>query len=198
MDMLGPIPYCQINTLFDAALPRGARNYWKSRFLNALTDDAIRAMVDTYASVTSPMSQLLLEHFHGAAARVAPDATAFPHRQVGYNLVMVSQWTTPAEDQRHVAWTRERYAALQPFARRALLELPRSRRHNRCRGSRVRSELPAAAADQGEVRPRQLLPAEPEHQAGGSRIRAARRCGQRGCARSCAVLVAALPLSTRR
>ena len=119
MDLLGPIPYCQINTLFDAALPRGARNYWKSTFLGALTDDAIRAIVDAYASVTSPMSQLLLEHFHGALTRVAPDATAFPHRQAGYNLVMVSQWMTAAEDQRHVAWTRERYAALQPFARAA-------------------------------------------------------------------------------
>jgi FAD/FMN-containing dehydrogenase len=119
MDLLGPISYCQINTLFDAALPRGARNYWKSTFLNALTDEAIHAIVDSYASVTSPMSQLLLEHFHGALTRVAPDATAFPHRQAGYNLVMITQWTTPAEDQRHVAWTRERYAALQPFARGA-------------------------------------------------------------------------------
>jgi FAD/FMN-containing dehydrogenase len=119
MDMLGPISYCQVNTLFDAALPRGARNYWKSSFVSGLTDDAIRALVDTYTSVTSPMSQLLLEHFHGALTRVAPDATAFPHRQAGYNLVMISQWTAPAEDQRHVAWTRERYAALQPYARGA-------------------------------------------------------------------------------
>jgi len=119
MDMLGPISYCQINTLFDAALPRGARNYWKSSFVSGLTDDAISAIVDMYASVTSPMSQVFLEHFHGAVTRVAPDATAFPHRQSGYNLVMVSQWTAQAEDQRHVAWARERYSMLQPFTRGA-------------------------------------------------------------------------------
>jgi FAD/FMN-containing dehydrogenase len=119
LDGIAPIPYCAVNTLFDAALPRGARNYWKSSFLRELGDDAIRAIVDTYASVTSPMSAMLLEHVHGVASRVAPDATAFPHRRTGYNLLLLSQWAEAADDQRHVAWTRERYAALQPFTRDA-------------------------------------------------------------------------------
>jgi FAD/FMN-containing dehydrogenase len=115
-DMIGPIPYCQINTLFDAALPPGLRNYWKSSFFAELTDDAIRAAVDAYASVSSPMSQLILEHIHGATSRVPVEATAFPHRRDGYNFVFVSQWNDPAEDNRHMAWTRQVYASLQPFA----------------------------------------------------------------------------------
>ena len=119
MDAIGPIPYSQVNTLFDGALPRGARNYWKSSFLTDLTDDAIRAMVDAYECVTSPMSAVLLEHFHGAAVRVAPEATAFPHRVGGYNMLILSQWSNASEDQRHVAWARERYSAMQPFTRTA-------------------------------------------------------------------------------
>ena len=63
VDAIGPIPYCQLNTLFDASLPPGVRNYWKSSFFAELSDDAILAAVDAYASVTSPMSQLILEHF---------------------------------------------------------------------------------------------------------------------------------------
>ena len=115
MDTTGPMPYCVVNTLFDASLPRGARNYWKSSFLSGLSDDAIRAIVDTYASCRSPMSQVVLEHFHGAASRIAPDATAFPHRLVGYNYLVLGQWSDPADDQRVMSWTRERYAAIQPF-----------------------------------------------------------------------------------
>jgi FAD/FMN-containing dehydrogenase len=115
MDLIGPIPYTQMNTLFDPSLPRGARNYWKSSFLAELNDDAIRHIVETYDGVTSPMSQMVLEHFHGAASSVAADATAFPHRLVGYNLLLISQWTDAGDDQRHVAWTRDRYAALQGF-----------------------------------------------------------------------------------
>jgi FAD/FMN-containing dehydrogenase len=119
MDAVGPIPYCQVNMLFDPALPRGARNYWKSSFPTDLTHDAIRTVVDAYAAVTSPMSALLFEHIHGAAVRVPSDATAFPHRINGFNMLILSQWTNASEDQRHVSWARERYAAVQPFTRDA-------------------------------------------------------------------------------
>lgn len=115
VDAIGPIPYCQLNTLFDASLPPGVRNYWKSSFFAELSDDAIRAAVDAYASVSSPMSQLILEHIHGATSRVPVDATAFPHRRDGYNFVFVSQWTDAAEDSRHMTWTRNVYSSLQPF-----------------------------------------------------------------------------------
>src|SRR5262245_44489890 len=33
MDALGPIPYCALNGMLDAAYPKGALNYWKSSFL---------------------------------------------------------------------------------------------------------------------------------------------------------------------
>jgi hypothetical protein len=37
------------------------------------------------------MSGIVLEHFHGAACRVAPTATAFPHRRPGFNLVYAAE-----------------------------------------------------------------------------------------------------------
>ena len=116
VDAMGPIPYNQLNSMIDPALPRGARNYWKSTFLSEVSDDAIDTMVETYDSVPSPMSQVLLEHFHGAATRVPHDATAFPHRFDGYNFLILSQWTDAADDQRQMVWSRERYAAMQRFA----------------------------------------------------------------------------------
>ncbi len=70
MDAMGPISYSAQNALFDASLPRGALNYWKSQFLTDLSDEAIRVLVDRFESCDSPMSQLLIEHFHGAASRV--------------------------------------------------------------------------------------------------------------------------------
>ncbi len=33
MDAVGPMPYCQLNAMLDAAYPKGALNYWKSSFL---------------------------------------------------------------------------------------------------------------------------------------------------------------------
>ena len=114
MDVIGPMPYATVNTLFDAGFPKGALNYWKSSFLTSLTDGAIDTMIDRFAAVPSPMSALLLEHFHGAAVRVNPTETAFPHRTVGYNFLAVGEWTDPAATRDNVAWTRGVYTAMTP------------------------------------------------------------------------------------
>ena len=115
MDTLGPTPYCQMNSMMDVTCPKGAFNYWKSSFLTNLSDDAIDTMTDCYARCPSPMSQLLLEHLHGAAVRVGASDTAFPHRTAGYNLLVLGQWIDPAEGERCVVWALETFAAMQPF-----------------------------------------------------------------------------------
>jgi len=115
VDALGPMPYSAVNQMLDAAYPKGALNYWKSSFLAMLTDEAIDTMVECYSRVPSPMTGLLLEHFHGAATRVGVGDTAFPHRHVGYNLVITTEWLDPADSEKNIRWTRETYAAMEPF-----------------------------------------------------------------------------------
>ena len=61
------------------------------------------------------MGALLLEHFDGAATRVKVEDTAFPHRAVGNNLLVLSEWTDPSATAQCIAWARETYAAMQPF-----------------------------------------------------------------------------------
>jgi FAD/FMN-containing dehydrogenase len=114
MDVIGPMPYPAVNMMFDAGFPRGALNYWKSNFLSALPDAAIDTLIEQFAACPSPMGGLLLEHFHGAATRVSPTATAFPHRQPGYNMLAVGEWTEPAKTDDNVAWVRKTYAAMAP------------------------------------------------------------------------------------
>jgi FAD/FMN-containing dehydrogenase len=116
MDAMGPMPYCQINGMLDAAYPKGALNYWKSSFLSTLNDDAIDTLVDCFTRCPTPMGQLLLEHFHGAVTRVNVGDTAFPHRAEGYNLVVLAEWLDPKDTDRCIAWARETYAAMDRFA----------------------------------------------------------------------------------
>ena len=115
MDVLGPIPYTVQNGLLDDAFPRGARNYWKAQFLSELSDDAIRALIDAYQSCRSPMSQMILEHFHGAACRVPVDATACTLRTAGFNVVIASQWMDPAATDDCICWARDTYSSLRPY-----------------------------------------------------------------------------------
>ena len=115
MDMLGPIPYTQQNTILDEGYPKGALNYWKSNFLGALTDDAIDTLIEQFSACPSPMSEFVLEHFHGAAVRVAPAASAYGHRTEGFNFLALSQWIAPDETEINVAWTRKAYDSMKPF-----------------------------------------------------------------------------------
>lgn len=115
MDAIAAIPYTQMNAMLDAGYPRGALNYWKSSFLATLSDDAIRAMIDCFASCPTPMGQLLLEHFHGAVTRIGPTDTAFPHRSPGYNMLVLAQWMDRQQNSACIAWARDSYASLQPF-----------------------------------------------------------------------------------
>jgi FAD/FMN-containing dehydrogenase len=115
MDAIGPMPYSQLNGMLDAAYPKGALNYWKSSFLTQLSDEAIDTMIECFARCPTPMGQMLLEHFHGAAIRVKVGDTAFPHRANGYNLLVLCEWMDPAITDRCIAWTRETYAAMKPF-----------------------------------------------------------------------------------
>ena len=116
MDALGPMPYCQLNSMLDPAYPKGALNYWKSSFLKKkLSDEAIDTMIECFARCPTPMGQLLMEHFHGAATRVPVNDTAFPHRSDGYNFLVLCEWMKQADNDRCIAWARETYAKMEPF-----------------------------------------------------------------------------------
>jgi FAD/FMN-containing dehydrogenase len=115
LDVVAPIPYPAVNMMLDDAFPRGALNYWRSGFFTELSDAAVQTMIDAFESVPSTMTGIVIEHFHGEVCRVDPTATAFPHREPGYNLVLTGQWADPADTEANVNWVRETHAALAPY-----------------------------------------------------------------------------------
>jgi len=115
MDLIGPMPYCALNGMLDPAFPKGALNYWKSQLLVELSDASIRTLKDAFEACPSPMSMIVLEHFHGAASRVPLDQTACTLRATGVNVVIISQWANPSETERNIAWARTTYDSLRPY-----------------------------------------------------------------------------------
>ena len=115
MNAIGPIPYVTLNTMLDPAFPKGALNYWKAQFVTDLSDDAIRTLIEGFEACPSPMSHIIIEHFHGAATRVPVAATACTLRVVGFNVVIASQWMDPAETDRCIEWARQTFASLTPY-----------------------------------------------------------------------------------
>lgn len=104
----------------DEGFPLGQHHYWKSSFVTDLTDDAIDVLLHFAAGKPSPASAIGLQQLHGAAARVAPAATAFPHRRSQSELLILAVWADPADTERNVAWARDFFEAMQPFAARGV------------------------------------------------------------------------------
>jgi hypothetical protein len=113
VDTVGPISYCQLNSMLDAAYPKGALNYWKSSFLSELSDDAIETMIACFAECPTPMGQLLIEHVHGAAAKIGVSDTAFPHRSEAYNFLILCEWLNETDNDRCIAWTSRTFQKMQ-------------------------------------------------------------------------------------
>ena len=113
---VGPMPYPVMNTLLDEGFPPRALNYWKSSFLS-VNDDAIATMVEHFATCPSPMTVILLEHFHGEVTRVDPTATAFPHRERSHNFLIAGEWMDPDATEDNILWVKETYAAMESHFR---------------------------------------------------------------------------------
>ena len=115
MDMLGPIPYTVQQSLFEAGMPPGLRNYWKADFISDITDGVIDVAVDAYERAPSPQSVVLWAPIDGEAARKAVDSTAYPHRG-GIHMGMYALYSDAAEDEANIAWVRQLWHAVQPAA----------------------------------------------------------------------------------
>jgi FAD/FMN-containing dehydrogenase len=115
-DLVTPMPYQQLQSMFDAAAPHGIPRYWKSGYFADLGEDLIDIIVERAATKTSPLTAILFFHMHGAASRVPPDETAFASRRDQWDVDLLSQWTDPAEADRHVSWTRAFWREIEPFS----------------------------------------------------------------------------------
>jgi hypothetical protein len=79
-----------------------------------VTDGAIETLMQFLPQLPSSASGVGLQQMHGVASRVAPSATAFPHRAEQYDFLILSQWSDATDSNRNVQWTRALFEAMQP------------------------------------------------------------------------------------
>ena len=113
-DGVQPMPYTVLQSARDEGFPSGRLHYWKSGWLHDLTDGAIETLMRFLPRMPSSASGVGLQQLHGVASRVAPSATAFPHRAEQYDFLISSQWSDPTDSDRNVRWTRALFEAMRP------------------------------------------------------------------------------------
>ncbi|MEZ4767859.1 MAG: FAD-binding oxidoreductase [Caldilineales bacterium] len=110
-----PMPYAGLLAMMDPAAPDG-RNYYDAAYtVRDFSDEAIDTLVAWVERRVSPLSSVVIQHIHGAASRVAVDATPFALRFDHYAVLHSSAWETgPAGP--HQRWADESRAAMARFA----------------------------------------------------------------------------------
>ena len=115
-DVSGRMPYAEFQRLLDEDYPDGLRYYWKSLYLDALTDEAIARVAHWAATAPSPLSTVDVWELGGAIADVDPAETAFPGRDAPFLLGIEANWEAPDADDANVTWVRECFADMQRFS----------------------------------------------------------------------------------
>src|SRR5919108_465011 len=89
-DLIGQLPYVAMQSLTDPLWGPGAHSYFKAGWMGGLDDAAIDTLVRHHRTVTSPKSEIHIQHLGGAIARVPADATAFGDRNAPFVLNVIA------------------------------------------------------------------------------------------------------------
>jgi FAD/FMN-containing dehydrogenase len=115
-EMVAPMPYPNINTLFDVLMPPGLQQYWKGSFSAEITDGAIDVHLAHGPKIPTMNCAMHIYPINGAAARVPADATAFAYRDTAFATVIAGAWPDRADNEKNIQWVKNYYKALEPHS----------------------------------------------------------------------------------
>lgn len=115
-ELLGPMPFPALQSLFDPLFPPGLEWYWRGDFVTELPDEAIALHVKHGSDVPSLLSLMHLYPVDGAAGRVSRNDTAFSYREAKWSMVIAGIDADPANRERIIAWTKDYWDALHPYS----------------------------------------------------------------------------------
>ncbi len=116
VDAIKPKPFAEHNSSLDAGQPEGMHYYWKSEYMNEITDGAIEALVDHAARMTSTYTRLALFQLGGAIQNYDEGAMAVSHRDVEYIVAINTGWDDPADTEGRIKWTKDTWKAIRPYS----------------------------------------------------------------------------------
>jgi FAD/FMN-containing dehydrogenase len=116
LDLVGPLPYPVLQSLFDAVYPAGLQWYWRADFVRELSDAAIARHLTYAAEMPTRQSTMHLYPINGAAHRVGQSDTAWSYRDATWAQVIVGVDPEPANNEKIIGWTQAYWEALHPYS----------------------------------------------------------------------------------
>jgi hypothetical protein len=115
-DMSGPTPYVGVQAGFDPLFPRNQlQAYWKSQYLDELSDDAIDTIAAKANDRPAPLTLVNTFHMGGAINDVGAEDTAFHERSSPFMVSIDGMWADPADNEANVGWVRSAWEDVREF-----------------------------------------------------------------------------------
>lgn len=112
----GVMPYVEYQQLFDEDYPDGMRYYWKSLYLDGLSESAIDRIVYWTDVAPSPLSTVDVWQLGGAIERADTEDSAFAGRHAPFLLGVEANWKHPEDDDANVEWVRDCLDDMRQFS----------------------------------------------------------------------------------
>lgn len=115
-DLSSPEPFAQVQSSFDPFFPRQHfRSYWKSQFLDDLSDEAIDTFVALASERPQPLSLVNLWQMGGAISTVGGEETPLSDRTAQFLVSIEGNWTEAAMTDEVVGWVRSASSRIREF-----------------------------------------------------------------------------------
>jgi FAD/FMN-containing dehydrogenase len=107
--------YCVVQRSSDNLDPRNEGTYLKSGFIDGFPAGLVDAVTAGFGSDPARTTAFFIQQAGGAIGRIAPGATAFPHRHATHGIFTTVVWNLDNERAPHVAWVKDYWSKLEPF-----------------------------------------------------------------------------------
>ncbi|WP_265111221.1 FAD-binding oxidoreductase [Halosolutus halophilus] len=115
-DFSGTMPYTDFQRVLDEDYPEGMRYYWKSLYLDGLSESAIDRIAYWAETAPSPLSTVDVWQLGGAIADVGVEESSFAGRHAPFLLGVEANWEDPETDAANVEWVRDCLTDMQQFS----------------------------------------------------------------------------------
>jgi FAD/FMN-containing dehydrogenase len=116
LDGVQQMPFWMLQSAFDPLYPKGHQWYWRTDFVDELTDDAIAIHLEHAPNLPTPQSTMHLYPIDGAAHAVGTGDTALSYRDARFGQVIVGVDPDPANNEGMTAWAKAYHDDLHPHS----------------------------------------------------------------------------------
>ncbi|RQG93335.1 FAD-binding oxidoreductase [Natrarchaeobius chitinivorans] len=115
-DFSGTMAYTTFQQILDGDYPDGMRYYWKSLYLDGLSESAIDRITYWAGCAPSPLSTVDVWQLGGAITDVGFEESAFAGRHAPVLLGVEANWEDPSNDEANIAWVRDCLDDMRQFS----------------------------------------------------------------------------------